>query len=61
MPTSFVNSFVGDRWKNKKNMPSSAFMPHVDPKNMLYKDLMPVVQDALPAYIQGKKTAHPKL
>jgi hypothetical protein len=43
MPATFVNSFVGERWKNRKNMPSSAFMPQIDPKNMLYKDLMPLV------------------
>jgi hypothetical protein len=36
-------------------------MPQIDPKSMLYKDLMPLVAEALPPNIQAKKTAHPKL
>ena len=61
MPKTFINSFVGERWKNRKNLPSSAFMPTVDPKTMLYKDLVPLVVEALPPYVQSKKAAYPKL
>ena len=43
MPASFVPSFFGERWLHKKNLPSSMFMPMIDPKTMLYKDLMPAL------------------
>jgi hypothetical protein len=61
MPVSFIPSFLGEKWKNGKNLPSSVFMPTIDPKTMLYKDMMPVVQENLPPNIQAKKVSHPKL
>jgi hypothetical protein len=42
MPKSFVPSFIAERWtKMKKNLPSSAFRPVIDPTTMLYKDYLP--------------------
>lgn len=61
MPVTFIPSFLGEKWKNGKNLPSSVFMPTIDPKTMLYKDMMPVVQENLPPNIQAKKVSHPKL
>ncbi len=43
MPATFIPSFLSEKWKNGKNLPSSVFMPTIDPKTMLYKDMMPVV------------------
>lgn len=53
MPRSFAPSFFGARWGQKKNLPSSAFMPIIDPKTMLYKDIMPVLQENIPANVLG--------
>ena len=61
MPVSFIPSFLGEKWKNGKNLPASVFMPTIEPKTMLYKDMMPVVVENLPPDIQSKKVAHPKL
>ena len=41
MPNSFVPSFFAERWSKRRNLPSSVFMPMIDPKTMLYKDLLP--------------------
>ena len=57
MPVSFIPSFLGEKWKNGKNLPASVFMPTIEPKTMLYKDMMPVVQENLPPNIQSKKVA----
>lgn len=43
MPQSFVPSFISERWAKRKNLPSSVFMPLLDPKTMMYKDMLPVV------------------
>ena len=43
MPRSFIPSIFATRWAQKKNLPSSVFMPMIDPKTMLYKDIMPVL------------------
>ena len=40
MPTNFVPSFIDELWfKERKNLPSSAFRAQVDPKTMLWKDV----------------------
>ncbi len=61
MPVTFTPSFLGERYKSGKNLPSSAFMPIIDPKTMLYRDLMPLVPESLPPALQAKKLSHPKL
>jgi len=44
MPGNFVPSFISEKWtKAKKNLPSSVFVPQIDPTTMLYKDLLPVL------------------
>lgn len=44
MPSNFVPSFFSEKWtKSKKNLPSSVFVPQIDPTTMLYKDLLPVL------------------
>lgn len=48
MPQNFVPSFFTEKWvKFKKNLPSSVFIPQIDPATMLYKDLYPVMQENL--------------
>jgi calmodulin len=48
MPSSFVPSFFAERWSMRKNLPSSVFMPMIDPRTMLYKDISPVLQENIP-------------
>ena len=48
MPVNFVPSFISEKWiKAKQNLPSSVFVPKIDPATMLYKDLLPVLQENL--------------
>lgn len=48
LPGNFVPSFFTEKWvKYKKNLPSSSFVPQIDPKTMLYKDLFPVLKENL--------------
>lgn len=61
MPSSFVPSFFGVRWGQRKNLPSSVFMPRIDPKTMLYKDIMPVLQENIPGNVAATKEYHPKV
>lgn len=39
MPNHFVESFTTRQWKKKKNLPSSVFMPKINPETLLYDDL----------------------
>lgn len=60
MPLNFVPSFTSEVWtKKRKNLPSSAFMPQIDPKTMLYKDLFPLLSENVPPNAQ--KSQLPKL
>ncbi len=49
MPMNFIPSFYQEAWvKMRKNLPASVFMPQLDPKTMLYKDLMPLLSENIP-------------
>lgn len=49
MPMNFVPSFLFEKWtKYRKNLPSSVFKPQIDPKTMLYKDMLPVLSENIP-------------
>ena len=46
MPSSFVPSFFTEKWvKFKKNLPSSVFVPSIEPKTMRDKDRYPVLAE----------------
>ena len=61
MPQSFTQSFFMERWnKAKKNLPSSVFKAQIDPKTMLWKDMMPVLTEELPPAMMKPET-RPKL
>lgn len=61
MPASFVPSFTSEKWAKRRNLPSSVFMPHLDPSTMLYKDMLPVMQENInPSYL-ANKAFHPRL
>lgn len=47
LPTSFIPSIFQERWRLKKNLPSSVFRAQIDPRTMMWKDIMPVVSDNL--------------
>ena len=50
MPTNFAPSFVHERWCSAhKNLPSSVFRAQVDPATMLWKDVLTVETEDLPA------------
>lgn len=61
MPNSFVPSFIAERWSKRRNLPSSVFMPLIDPKTMLYKDLLPPMQENINPNNISKKTHHPRI
>jgi hypothetical protein len=61
MPTSFVPSFTADRWGKRRNLPSSPFMPQLDPATMLYKDMLPVMQENINPNYLISKAFHPRL
>jgi hypothetical protein len=61
MPQSFVPSFIAERWSKKKNLPSSVFMPQLDPRTMLYKDLLPVNQEDINPNYLNNKAFHPRV
>jgi len=49
MPMNFVPSFFNEKWtKCKKHLPSSVFKPQINPKTMLYKDMLPVLSENIP-------------
>mmetsp|Transcript_27363 Transcript_27363/g.20511 ORF Transcript_27363/g.20511 Transcript_27363/m.20511 type:complete len:87 (+) Transcript_27363:250-510(+) len=61
MPMNFVPSFFKDQWlAQKKNLPASVFVPQLDPKTMLYKDILPVLAENVPPN-QASKAFTPKL
>lgn len=61
MPQSFSQSFFAERWiKTKRNMPSSVFKAQIDPKTMLWKDMMPVLTETL-SVEQNKLENRPRL
>jgi hypothetical protein len=61
MPQSFTQSFFTERWnKTKKNLPSSVFKAQINPKTMLWKDMMPVMTEELPPAMMKPET-RPKL
>ena len=41
LPVNFVDSFTKELFLSRKNTPSSAFMPRIDPKTLLYTDILP--------------------
>ena len=47
LPSSFTPSSFSDKWKLKRNLPSSVLKPQIDPKTMLWKDMYPVHSDQL--------------
>ena len=50
MPTNFAPSFVHERWSTaRQNLPSSVFRAQVDPQTMLWKDVLGVESEDLPA------------
>ena len=49
MPVNFIPSFIGDKWsRTGQCTPASIFMPSIDPRTMLYKDLLPINSAELP-------------
>lgn len=48
MPGTFGPSFIGERWKAREILPSSAFKVAVDPLTMLWKDVLPPKTEELP-------------
>ena len=61
MPQNFVPSFLAEKWNKKRNLPSSVFMPQIDPKTMLYKDLLPVMQENINPNVVNQKQFHPRI
>jgi hypothetical protein len=48
MPHNFVPSFYTERWiKSKSNLPSSVFRVQIDPRTLLWKDMMTVLPEQL--------------
>ena len=48
VPKSYTNSFFTTRWvKEKRNLPSSVFIAQIDPRTMLWKDMLPVLTEML--------------
>jgi len=54
LPQNFVPSFIKENWVRKgTNLPSSVFKPLIDSKTMLYRDLLPVLQENVPPSQRG--------
>ena len=62
LPASYIPSFYHDRWtKTKKNLPSSVFKVQIDPKTLLWKDMMPVVPEQLTPDQSSRPENRPKM